>query len=516
MLGFHSKVEQKMDRPELTEADVSREELNTRLDLLYDVALKASSFSEVSRLVEQILVITQHIVKCSASSLLLVDESRAEMYFQAVEGPAHSHLQQARLDVKSGIAGWVARNQKPLLVNDVYEDGRFNREIDKTTNFVTRSVIAVPVVRGRKTIGVLEVLNKVDGGKFDDRDLAVLTGFTSTEALILLVSMSHTAINNLAVQQTWMKGYKQTIEALAQAADAKEPYAWGHSERVRGYTMLAAKTLSFSPEELQAIEFGALLHDIGKIGINESILSKSGPLNGKEMEIMHKHPEVGAGIVGEIAFLEKSKAIVLHHHERYDGKGYPKRLKGEHIPLGARLVAVADAFDTMITSRSYREAYKVEDAIDELIACKGSQFCPLAVETFVSALNEGENPSVEKIGAEMPPPEAGDNVPETAAAEVNETDLEMLDGAIQIVLPSVDSAEQIKQFKRYLKKVEALKITMSGWSEDEGHTISVVLGIPVPLIKILKEIPLVGEVKMGRENIEVRLHNEARDTAVRE
>ncbi|MFC1962227.1 GAF domain-containing protein, partial [Chloroflexota bacterium] len=246
MIGFHSKASVKNGEKGFTVAGISPDELNARLNLLYDVALKANSLSEVSQLVEQILGITQRIVKGSASSLLLVDEAKAEMYFQAAGGAVGVKLSQARLDLKSGIAGWVAHNQKPLLLNDVYGDKRFNREIDKITGFVTKSVIAVPVVRVRKTIGVVEVLNRADGDKFNGRDLAVLTGFAATEAIILLVSMAHTAINNLTMHQTWLEGYRKTVEALAQAANARDPHALNHSEHVRDYTMLAANSLSLS------------------------------------------------------------------------------------------------------------------------------------------------------------------------------------------------------------------------------------------------------------------------------
>ncbi|MFC2042508.1 HD domain-containing phosphohydrolase, partial [Chloroflexota bacterium] len=256
--------------------------------------------------------------------------------------------------------------------------------------------MAAPIIRGQKTIGVLEVLNKADGEEFDERDLAILTGFASTEALLLLVSMAHTAISNITLHETWLKGYKRTAETLAQAVDAKDTYALGHSQRVREYTMLAVNSLPLSSEELQAVEFGALLHDIGIIGIDENILCKPEPLNDKEWAIMRKHPEIGAQIVGEITLVEKAKDIVLYHHERYDGKGYPKKLKGEDIPIGARLVAVADAFDTMTTDHSYRAALTVDEAINELIAGSGTQFCPLAIETFTSAFKKENAEPAEK------------------------------------------------------------------------------------------------------------------------
>jgi putative nucleotidyltransferase with HDIG domain len=513
MISLLNKKNKNNQKPEAREADLKAEELNIRLDLLYDVALKASSFSEISKLTEQILSITQSIVNCSASSLLLVDEAKGKMHFQASEGPAGNKLTKNDVDIDSGIAGWVARHKKPLLVNDAYKDKRFNKDIDKSTDFITKSVIAVPLIRGQKTIGVLEVLNKNDASEFNEKDLAILTGFASTEALILLVSMTHTAISNITVHETYLKGYTKTARTLAQAADDKDAYAVGHSERVKDYTMLAANSLSFSPDELQTIEFGALLHDIGKIGIDKNILCKPGPLTDSEWEIMRKHPVIGAKIVGDIPFIEKTKDIILHHHERYDGKGYPKRLKKENIPIGARLVAVADAFDTMTTEHSYRPALTVDKAIEELIAGRGTQFCPMSVDTFVSAFKR-ENASLLEKEPEHPVPEKTDSQADKAKKtkktkkahkDKSETDSELLTGDVQLNLPTVASSKQVQYFKESLKRIDNLQISVAAWSDEGGHEITVSLTEPKPLMAILKKMPIVEDVQKNRGKITVTL-----------
>ncbi|MFC1901505.1 HD domain-containing phosphohydrolase [Chloroflexota bacterium] len=499
------------------EPGIDNEELKTRLELLYDVALKASSVAEVSELIEQILAITQSMLKGTASSLLLVEKEEGKLCFQAADGQAGKILKQKALHLDSGIADWVSRNQKPLVIKDAYKDKRFNQNVDKITNFTTKSVIAVPLIKGKKTIGVLEVLNKTDAGEFDEKDLAILTGFASTEAVTLLVSMAHTAINNIAAHDEWLNGYKKTAEALAQASDAKEAYATGHSQRVREYTMLAADSLSLAPDELQAIELGALLHDIGKIGVDEEVLRKPGPLTDEEWASMREHSEIGANIVGEIPFLEKTKPIVLHHHERYDGKGYPKGLKDEHIPIGARLVAVADAFDTMTTKHPYQEALTAEKAIEELLASAGTQFCPVAVEAFVSARKgsaippaaatehideEAASPVIEEaelVGEEVGTPKEESELPKDArknqkkGGAAHDTDTEIFEGEIELVLPDIGSMEQVKRLKTALKKTENLRISMSGWSEDEGQSITISLSKPLPLLKILKEMPAVED-----------------------
>jgi putative nucleotidyltransferase with HDIG domain len=367
---------------------IGPEEYRARLELLYDVAQKASSVAEVTDLLTEITRVIQQILKASASSLFMIDEEKREFCLRASAGEKSDLLQQIRLDLDSGIVGWVARYGVPVVVNDVSQDERFNRAVDEATGFVARSIIAAPLMRGQRVIGVLEMINRVGSSPFNEKDLGLITEFATTEALILLVSMVATLINNLKMCQEIRDDYKSTVETLVTAADAKDPYACGHSRRVREYTLLAANSLGFPPEELRFIEFGALLHDIGKIGVDERILSKSEPLTSEEWYIIRKHALKGADIVREIPNLEKAAAIVLYHHERYDGTGYPEGLKGEHIPIGARLVAVADAFDTMTTEHSYRAALSIDEAINELIKGTGTQFCPVAVKTFLSGFRK--------------------------------------------------------------------------------------------------------------------------------
>lgn len=356
-----------------------REEYRKRLELLYRVGKKVGSASEVTRLLGQILRMTQQTLRASASSVLLIDQGSKELYFQTAAGKAKSRVKQIRLDLDSGIAGWVARHVKPLMVNDVGQDPRFHKEVDKATGFVTRSVLAVPMVWGHEVVGVLEVLNKLDGSGFNEQDLEASTALAATAA---------GAVSNARLHQAVLDGYKSTVKALAAAIDARDPYTCGHSQRVMEYALLGATSLSFSPEELQTIEFGGLLHDIGKIGITDSILRKSGRLTTDEWSVMHKHPLIGVNIISKVPFLQPTTDLVLHHHERFDGRGYPDRLKGENITLGARLLAVADAFDTMTTDRSYRPALGVDIALGELAKYIGTQFCPVAAEAFVHGFKE--------------------------------------------------------------------------------------------------------------------------------
>jgi len=192
------------------------------------------------------------------------------------------------------------------------------------------------------------------------------------------------AIENTKLNLEVLEGYKSTIRALAAAIDAKDHYTRGHSQRVTELALIGVTSLKMSPEEREVLEYAAILHDIGKIGVSDSILSKTGQLTLKEFDIIRQHPRIGANIMEGILFLEDASKLVLHHHERYDGTGYPDGLIGENIPLGARLLAVVDSFDSMTSDRSYRVAISTEAAIKELYKHCGTQFCPIAVEAFVS------------------------------------------------------------------------------------------------------------------------------------
>lgn len=353
-----------------------------KLDLLYAVGKRVGMESELSKLLDEIMEMAQRTVKAEASSVLLIDKESGKLLFEIAKGRVGNKAKHLTLSVQSGIAGWVANHYQPLIVNDVTKDERFNKAIDECTGFKTRSIICVPLMVGGNIVGVLEVLNKLDESEFNNEDLKLLTALASTAAL---------AIHNAKLHQAVLGGYMNTIRVLAATIDAKDPYTYGHSQRVTEYALMAAVSLSLSSEEKQAIEYGGILHDVGKIAVSESILCKPASLTADEWRVIRAHPSAGAAIIESVPFLEKPRNLILHHHERFNGAGYPDGLVNESIPVGARLLAVADAFDTMTTSRAYRPALSVEHAVNELRRCAGAQFCPVAVEAFIDSFEKQGN-----------------------------------------------------------------------------------------------------------------------------
>ncbi|MFE7072045.1 HD-GYP domain-containing protein [Streptomyces sp. NPDC057620] len=189
--------------------------------------------------------------------------------------------------------------------------------------------------------------------------------------------------------------HRATIRALVQAVDIKDGYTRGHSERVGQASMMIARELGMDDERAEVLRFAGILHDVGKLGVPTRLLRKDGPLTPEERRVIELHPEYGHEMVRGIGFLGEARSAILHHHERLDGSGYPYGLKGGQIPEFARVVAVADAFDAMTSTRSYRRARPVPAALEELERCAGAQFDPRMVEAFVRALvRQGWHPAV--------------------------------------------------------------------------------------------------------------------------
>lgn len=184
------------------------------------------------------------------------------------------------------------------------------------------------------------------------------------------------------------KIYLDTIRTLAATIDAKDPYTHGHSERVSQLAVQLAKKLDFAETEIEYLEYAAILHDIGKIGIEDRILGKKNKLTDQEYDKIKEHPVIGAGIIGSIEFLQKCSKTVLHHHERYDGGGYPHGLKGEEIPRTSRLLAVVDAYDAMNSDRPYRKKLAENDILEEIEKESGKQFDPDIARAFISLIKE--------------------------------------------------------------------------------------------------------------------------------
>ena len=321
------------------------------------------------------------LLDCEVGSLLLLDEEAQELYFEVALGEKGDKVKKIRLKVGEGIAGWVAKNNEAVLIDDVKEDPRHFFGADEKSSFETRSMVCAPMVLQKKVIGVLQAINKLEQRKFTAEDLELLKSLSHQVAI---------AVDNARLHEELRETFYQTAEALVDATEKKDPYTGDHTKRVMKYSMAIARYLDFTDAEMENLRLASILHDVGKIGIEDSVLRKASELDQSEFEKIKVHPELGEEILGHIKMLKKVLPGMRHHHERIDGKGYPDGLKMEEIPIIARIIAVADTFDAMTTNRPYRKALKDDEAALELKHHAGTQFDPIVVEAFNKAYSKGE------------------------------------------------------------------------------------------------------------------------------
>jgi len=357
------------------------EEKVERLALLSQLSQILNSTLDHKEIQRRAMEAATRLMKAEVGSLLLVDEEKHQLYFEVALGDREEDIKTISLNFGEGIAGCVAQHGKPLIVNSPGKDPRFFKGVDERTEFETRNIICVPVRVKEKIIGVLEAINKQGKGKFDKEDLSLLNSLADQVAI---------ALDNSRLYQELEEMFFQTAESLADAIEKRDPYTGGHTQRVTLYSQAIAKRLQLKPLEKKWLKIASVLHDIGKIGIEDHILRKPEPLSPEEFDIIKRHSDMGAEIIEHIRQLRESIPGVKYHHEQLDGKGYPDGLKGEEIPILAKIVAVADTYDAMTTDRPYRKAMEKEAAIEELKRCSGTQFDKGVVEAFIQAYRRGE------------------------------------------------------------------------------------------------------------------------------
>lgn len=241
----------------------------------------------------------------------------------------------------------------------------------------------------------LETIRKLDiqgycekSDKFDQLLLLIESGLKSVEQMNMIKQINDELADSKELLE---KSYLESIEVLRKTVEVKDVYTRGHSDRVSEYSLLIGEKLNLPPEQMKTLKIGALFHDIGKIGIPDAILLKTDKLTDDEYSEIKNHPAIGAHILSNASIFADIIPIVKHHHERYDGKGYPSRLAGENIPYLARIVAVADTFDAMTSRRSYRQALDFDYTMNEIERCKGTQFDPAIADVFLEILRTNQD-----------------------------------------------------------------------------------------------------------------------------
>jgi putative nucleotidyltransferase with HDIG domain len=350
------------------------------LGSLYEFGRAVSTSLRLEDVIHLVVETVPPAVHARAVMIFLWNEGEERLVLQEVGGAAEPSQGTLKYRAGEGLAGWVFLEGRPAIVADVRTDPRWKTEpeLEQTIlGFHAKDVLAVPIVRGKKVLGVLMAVNRQQGSGFSETDQSLFAALAGQTAIALENAKLFEDVRNISVA---------AISSLATAIDARDPYTRGHSEDVTRVVVSLARELGWQGADLEMIEFAALLHDVGKIAVPDNILRKPQKLVPEEWDVIFLHPYHSAQIVRPVEPLRKIIPWIYHHHERWDGTGYPDHLKGEGIPEGARIIAVVDAFNAMTTNRPYHTALSDAEAMREISRTAGKQFDPRIVKAFLKVM----------------------------------------------------------------------------------------------------------------------------------
>ncbi len=363
---------------ELESKNTTLEQAVSRLSALYDMGLAINATMELEKLFDLLIRKTVQTLNASTGYILLLDGDNSGLEIGGTIGLPAPLPADTRIPLQEGgISNWVVNNGKPLLVQDINTSGQFHRQ--SPLGFTRETIICAPIMVKNKPIGTITMANRSNGTSFYQDDL---------ELLSTIAAQAGVAINNAQLYQEQQETYLNTVQALVSAIEASDAYTRGHSERVTRYSLKLATHIGLSQERIKVLEQAAVLHDIGKIGIDLALLHKTGKLSSSDISTLQQHPQIGVKILEPIRFLHNVREIIEHHHERFDGKGYPHGLSGEALCLEARILAVADTYDAMTSNRPYRKALSQDVALQEIRDHAGTQFDPEVASAFLAILDE--------------------------------------------------------------------------------------------------------------------------------
>ncbi|MBP7125451.1 HD domain-containing protein [Myxococcota bacterium] len=346
------------------------------LTALNEIGLRIATFTDLDGLVSGALDLARQSLFFRSCALLLRDGE--DLVVRAHYGFEGGVRNGQRIPRGKGVSWRCLEQGQPLLIPDVsgvpdHLPGRPD----------ARCEMVAPLMGPYGAVGVLAAESPKPHA-FNDTSLELFATFAHQIAA---------ALENARLNEANRRNFYQTIRALAQALEMRDSYTRGHSERVRNYALRIADSLEMSPTDRECLEQAALLHDIGKIGVRDSVLLKKGHLDTEERAAIERHPVIGDSILHPVGFLREALEAVLHHHEHWDGTGYPDGQAGERIPLVARVIAVADAYDAMTSDRPYRAALSHQEACREIERGAGRQFDPAVVRAFLRAFSGTTAPS---------------------------------------------------------------------------------------------------------------------------
>jgi HD domain/GAF domain/HAMP domain len=350
-------------------------------DLLAQLCATGSQPGDMTGIFETCLNTLLSMAGLQAGAIFLVSPGGNTMKVRVLTGLPEA-LKGAVVPFGHGVAGWVASHGQMVTVSESmpWKSGQLS-EVEKCMS----CSLHVPMTATGRTRGVISIGLREGQKEIPADDILTIRSLANQVAV---------ALENADLKRKEERTYIETVAALAAAVEARDRYTQGHSRRVTEFSVAIARNLGKPEWFVKDLESAALLHDIGKIGFSDNIFCNTGPIPPDGLPLIRNHPIIGEKILKPVGSLARLCTIVRHHHEKFDGSGYPDRLKGEEIPLAARVITVADSFDAMISERPYKASRKREDAMAELIHCSGTQFDPTCVEAFLGHLSSNSQAGV--------------------------------------------------------------------------------------------------------------------------
>ena len=347
---------------------------------LVKIGRSITALTDIDVLLKVIAEETKNALQADRCTVFIYDKEKNELWSKVALG-----MEEIRFPADKGLAGYVAKTGESVNIADAYTDPRFNKDVDIKSGYHTKSILCMPIKNNnQEIIGAFQVLNKLNGVfTKNDEDLLVAIGGSASIAL-----------ENAQLFEQQKELYKEQkqlfdsfIDTLATSIDARDKITSGHSSRVKLYAMLIVNALNMNLHDKEIIEKAAILHDIGKIGIKDSVLQKEGKLTPEEYAHIQQHVKITHDILDKIHMSDDCKLITdiaCSHHEKWDGTGYYRHLSGENIPFGGRILAVSDVFDAITSKRHYRDKMPIANVIKILINDSGSHFDKNIVDVFLS------------------------------------------------------------------------------------------------------------------------------------
>ena len=349
---------------------------------LVKIGQAVAAEKDINVLIRTIAEETKIALNADRCTVYLYDQEHNELYSKVATGL--DDVKELRIPADKGLAGHVVQTGETINIKDAYKDYRFNPDVDKKTGYRTKTILCMPIKNfNQEIIGVFQVLNKFDETfTIDDEDL--LVAIASSAGISLENAQLFEKQRQMLEEQRII--FDSFIETLASSIDARDKITSGHSTRVKMYASLIAHEFGLEKKDIYILEKAAALHDIGKIGIRDSVLQKEGKLTPEEYKHIQEHVEITHNILEKIhmsADFQQITDIACSHHEKFDGTGYYRGLKGEEIPFGGRILAVSDVFDAITSKRHYRDKMPIEKVIDIIMKGAGNHFDPLVVDKFL-------------------------------------------------------------------------------------------------------------------------------------